>query len=96
MAEFRAMPTSCLERRMFSTLDRYGHKIAINAPGVTLEQWNERRRVEEAKWKEFDAKCKAEESSPLKLPIGAILSVEPAAGAGLDAISQFYGVTRDE
>lgn len=36
IAEFRSMPCSSLEQRMFGTLDRYQRRIAENAP--TLDQ----------------------------------------------------------
>jgi hypothetical protein len=36
IAEYRAMPTTCLEDRMFKTADRYQKRIVDNAPDSTM------------------------------------------------------------
>lgn len=43
ISEFRSMPCSSLEQRMFGTVDRYNKRICDNAP--TFEQRDELRAI---------------------------------------------------
>lgn len=45
ISEFRSMPCSSLEQRMFGTVDRYSRRIRENAP--TPEQRDELRALHE-------------------------------------------------
>lgn len=53
IAEFRTMPCSSLEQRMFATHDRYQRKLRECAPSVTLDDWNARLRDEDERHEAF-------------------------------------------
>lgn len=48
ISEFRSMPCSSLEQRMFGTVDRYHKRICENAP--TLEQRDELRNIHQKEY----------------------------------------------
>ena len=51
--EYRRMPCSSLEIRMFRTAQRYNTTILNCAPSVTLGEWNERIAADETAHQAF-------------------------------------------